>query len=288
MGRCTRETVLAALHEKERARAIIIGTGAGTGLSAVAEEKGGADLIIAYATGKYRMSGRSSMTGRFAFGSANEEAVRMAAELRPLVRRAPLIAGVFAQDPFRNMSDFLDKLCDLGYDGIQNIPGMGGQEIMEGAENVKALEAAGCGFEREVELVWLAHSRGMLTTPYCSRPDHLKLLIDAGADILVLHMGLTGSERDRSMDVTPLQQCKDQINALSRLAKQQDPNVIVLCHGGPIVGPSELHYLMRNCPLLAGFYGASAIERIPVETALRKSVKEFSALKLDPQRRVLQ
>lgn len=288
MGRCTRETVLGALHEKERARAIIVGTGAGTGLSAIAEEKGGADLIIAYATGKYRMSGRSSMTGRFAFGSANAEAVRMAAELRPLVRRAPLIAGVFAQDPFRSMNDFIDELCSLGYDGVQNIPGMGGQEIMEGAANVAALEAAGCGFEREVQLVRMARRRGLLTTPYCSRPDHLKLLIDAGADVLVLHMGLTGSERDKSMDVTPLQECRDRINALSLLAKQQNPDVIVLCHGGPVVGPPELHYLMRNCPRLAGFYGASAIERIPVEMTLRNSVRAFSALKLNPQRRVLQ
>lgn len=288
MGRCTREAVLRALHEKESARAIIVGTGAGTGLSAVAEEKGGADLIIAYATGKYRMAGRSSMTGRFASGNANGEAVRMAAELRPLVRRAPLIAGVFAQDPFRNMEDFLDELCRLGYDGVQNIPGMGGQEIMEGADNIKALKAAGCGFGQEVELVRLARRRDLLTTPYCSRPDHLKLLIDAGADVLVLHMGLTGNERDKNMEVTPLQECKDRINELSLLAKQQNPNVIVLCHGGPVVGPMELHYLMSSCPWLAGFYGASAIERIPVETALRKSVQAFSALKLNPQRRVLQ
>ena len=286
MNRRTRAEILESLREKERNRALILGTGAGTGLSAVAEEKGGADLIIAYATGRYRMAGRSSMTGRFAFGDANAETVRMAAELRPLVRHAPLIAGVFAQDPFRDMDAFLDELTALGYEGVQNIPGMGGQEIMEGAGCAAALEAVGYGFAREAELVRKAHRRGLLTTPYCSRPDHLKLLVEAGADVLVLQMGLTGRESDHSMVITPLERCAERINALSQLAKELDPHVIVLCHGGPIVSTVEMRYLMQRCPRLAGFYGASTIERIPVEQALMQSVRAFGALTLSSKRRV--
>lgn len=274
-------SILSRLHEKIKQGQAIIGTGAGTGLSAKAEAEGGSDLIIAYSTGRFRMAGRSSMAGRFAFSNANSSLLEMLPQLIPEVGNVPIIAGVFVQDPFCNMDSLLNEIAASGCVGVQNIPGMGGQALMEGELAYTQLSSVGYGFNAEVDFIKKAGKRGLLTTPYCSQPEHIEKMAQAGADIFVLHMGLTGSERDHSMAVTPLDECADKINVLSSMVQRIKPDSIVLAHGGPIVGPEELAYLMNKCPLLHGFYGASSIERIPVETQVCGTISRFKSLRLN-------
>ena len=275
----TRREILDRLHEKIKAGIPIVGAGAGTGLSARCEAQGGSDLLIAYATGRCRMAGRSSLAGRFAFGDANGQVLDLMEEIVPMAGTTPVLAGVFAQDPYRDLSRLLGELKELGCSGVQNIPGVGGQAAMEGQTVAEQMERAGLGFERETALVRRAREMDMITTPYCSQPAHVRLMAEAGADVFVLHMGLTGRQSDKRMAVTPLDQCAERIERLAALALELNGQAIVLAHGGPIVEPADLRYLMDRCPDLHGFYGASSIERVPVEGALADTVRSFKRLK---------
>lgn len=277
----TRQALLHRLHKKIEAGIPIIGAGAGTGLSAIGEASGGADLLIAYATGQYRMAGRSSLAGRFAFGDANQSVVQMLDEIIPAAGSTPVIAGIFAQAPYCDMTRLLQTLKSRGCCGVQNIPGMGGQAVMEGQSVTDQLEAAGSGFARETELIRLAHNMDLITTPYCSQPEHITQMAQAGADIFVLHMGVTGRQSDNAMVVAPLEECVERINLLADLALFCNREAIILAHGGPIVEPADLRYLMDRCPGLHGFYGASSIERIPVETQVRKTVQALKGLRIN-------
>ncbi len=278
--------ILERLHRKITAGVPIIGAGAGTGLSARAEADGGVDLMIAYSTGRFRMAGCSSMAGRFAASNANESVISMMNELIPVAGDTPVLAGVFVQDPFCDMERFLRRLATTGCAGVQNIPGMGGQAIMEGEDVVRQLDALGAGFDLEADFIQKANRMGFLTTPYCSRPEHISKMALADADIFVLHMGLTGRARDTAMSVTPLYECAEKINFLADIALSLKPDAVILAHGGPIVEPSDLAQLMQKCPALHGFYGASSIERIPVEVQISSTLKKYKSLKLNkPQRR---
>lgn len=281
MSNQTRQEILNCLHEKIRAGIPIIGAGAGTGLSAIGEVKGGADLLIAYATGRFRMAGCSSMAGRFAFSDANEAVLQMLDEIVPVAGGTPVIAGVFAQAPDLDIARLLETLKSRGCAGVQNIPGMGGQAVMEGQCVADQLEAFGAGFACEVKLVRSARAMDLLTTPYCSQPQHIEQMAQAGADIFVLHMGVTGRQSDKSMAVDPLTWCVDRINLLAGLALEHNPDAIVLAHGGPIVDPADLMYLMERCPGLHGFYGASSIERIPVEAQVKETVQALKRLRIN-------
>lgn len=280
-----KQTILNRLRAKAAAGVPIIGTGAGTGLTGKAEAEGGADLIIAYATGSFRMAGRSSLAGRFAASNANAAVLRMMDELIPLTGDTPVLGGVFVQDPFCDLNRLLTQLEKSGCAGVQNIPGMGGQAIMEGEEVVRQLDALGSGFDAEVEFIRTAGRRGFLTTPYCSQPEHIEKMANAGADIFVLHMGLTGRAQDKAMAVTPLEKCAEKIRQLAEIAAAVRPDALVLAHGGPIVEPEDLAQLMRRCPHLHGFYGASSIERIPVEEQVRGGVRQYKKLTLNRQQR---
>lgn len=275
-----KDAILNCLRQKAAQGIPIIGAGAGTGVSARAEAAAGADLIIVYATGQFRMAGRSSMAGRFASGNANGSVLRLVDEIRPVAGDTPLLAGVFVQDPFCDIDALLGHLEAAGCCGVQNIPGMGGQAAMEGERTVSVLEALDLGFSLEAEFVRRASRRGLLTTPYCSRPEHIEEMALAGADIFVLHMGLTGRAEDVSMAVPPLEQCAETISRLAETARKLKPDAILLAHGGPIVEPADLAWLMARCPALNGFYGASSFERVPVEAGLRSAVRQFKQLSL--------
>lgn len=228
-----KQPILDRLHRKAAAGVPIIGTGAGTGLTAKAEAEGGADLIIAYATGSFRMAGRSSLAGRFAASNANRAVLRMMDELIPVAGGTPVLGGAFVQDPFCDCERLLTELEKTGCAGIQNIPGMGGQAIMEGEENLRQMEAVGVGFDVEVEFIRRANEWGFLTTPYYSQPEHIEKMA-AGADVFALHMGLTGKEQDKTMAVTPLAECAEKIRYLAGIARTVKPDALILAHGGPL------------------------------------------------------
>ena len=275
-----RKEILENLHDKISDGIPIVGCGAGCGMSAIGEVAGGADMIIAYGTGQYRMAGRNSMAGRFAFGDANSLVVNMLKDIIPVCKNTPVMAGVFAQDPFRNMEKFIYELRDMGCSGVQNIPGVGGQAQMEGQDVLNQFEALGLGFGCETRLMSLAVKNDMIATPYCSQPFHVKAMAEVGADIFVLHMGLTGRADDKSMVVTPLDLCVDKINELGQCVINYNSNAIIIAHGGPIVTPEDFFYLKEKCPNLHGFYGASSIERIPVEKEMVETIKSLKNIKL--------
>ena len=227
------------------------------------------------------MAGRSSLEGRFAASDANAAVLRMMDEITPVAGNTPVLGGVFVQDPFCNRERLLAELAKRGCAGVQNIPGMGGQAVMEGEAVVRQLDAVGAGFDAEVDFIRTTNRLGFLTTPYCSQPQHIEKMAEAGADVFVLHMGLTGNAQDKTMAVTPLDECAEKIRQLAGIAAAVKPDALILVHGGPIVDPADLAQLMRQCPFLHGFYGASSIERIPVEEQVKKTVGQYKALRLN-------
>ena len=256
----------------------IIGGGAGTGLSAKCEENGGIDLMVVYNSGRYRMAGRGSSAGLLAYGNANEIVVDMAGEILPVVKKTPALAGVNGTDPFILMPQFLDKLKYLGYSGIQNFPTVG---LFEGAMRI-SLEETGMGYGLEVDTVRMAHEKDMLTTPYAFNPDEATIMTEAGADIIVAHMGVTvggmiGASIAKSMD-----QCVKEIDAIAEAAMRVRKEVLIICHGGPIATPDDAKYIFENCTHCHGFYGASSMERLPAEPALTENTRAFKALRLRP------
>jgi predicted TIM-barrel enzyme len=274
MPRIARTIILERLRAKIAARTPIIGGGAGTGLSAKCEETGGIDLIVIYNSGRYRMAGRGSLAGLMAYGNANEIVCEMAHEVLPVVKRTPVLAGVNGTDPFMIPDQFLRRLIDLGFSGIQNFPTVG---LIDGTfrEN---LEETGMSYSLEVEVIAKARALDLLTTPYVFGENDATAMAKAGADIVVCHLGLTTGGSIGAETAMKLSDCVAPINAWAAAAKNISKDVIVLCHGGPIATPEDAQFILKHCPECHGFYGASSMERLPTEIALTETTKRFTQI----------
>ena len=252
----------------------IIGGGAGTGLSAKCEEAGGIDLIVIYNSGRYRMAGRGSLAGLLAYGNANDIVKEMASEVIPVIKSTPVLAGVNGTDPFMIRSKLLTELKELGFSGIQNFPTVG---LIDGLFRAN-LEETGMGYDLEVELIAHAHSEDMLTTPYVFSAEDAVKMTEAGADIIVAHMGLTTSGAIGAQTAKSLNDCVPLIDEWSEAARSVREDIIVLCHGGPIAMPGDANYILKNCKYVHGFYGASSMERLPAETSLTNQTRDFKKI----------
>jgi predicted TIM-barrel enzyme len=252
----------------------IVGGGAGTGLSAKCEEAGGIDLIVIYNSGRYRMAGRGSLAGLLAYGNANEIVVEMAAEVLPVVRRTPVLAGVNGTDPFMIPGHFLRRLADLGFSGVQNFPTVG---LIDGTFRAN-LEETGMGYGLEVEMIREAARLDLLTTPYVFGEDEARAMAAAGADVIVCHLGLTTGGAIGAGTALALADCVPRIEAWAAAARAVAPDVIVLCHGGPIATPEDAQWILDRCRGCHGFYGASSMERLPTEVALTETTRRFKAI----------
>jgi len=277
MPAIARQTIIDKFRAMIEQRIPIIGGGAGTGLSAKCEEAGGIDLIVIYNSGRYRMAGRGSAAGLLAYGNANQIVREMAAEVLPVVRRTPVLAGVNATDPFILLPGFLAELKQMGFSGVQNFPTIG---LFDGTMRV-SFEETGMGFGLEVDMIAAAHALDLLTTPYVFNPDEARAMARAGADIIVAHMGVTtggaiGAKSGKSLDT-----CVGEIEAIVAAARSVRGDMIVLCHGGPISGPADAQYVLQRVAGCHGFYGASSMERLPAEIAITKQTAEFKAMRLD-------
>ncbi|KAL4882453.1 TIM-barrel-protein domain-containing protein [Aspergillus karnatakaensis] len=257
----------------------IVGAGAGTGLSAKSTESGDADLIIIYNSGRFRMAGRGSLAGLMPYSNANDVVISMASEVLPIVQKTPVLAGVCGTDPFRDIPRFLAQLKDMGFAGVQNFPTVG---LIDGVfrEN---LEETGMGFGLEVEMVRAASGLGLLTAPYVFDASQARDMAGAGADILVAHMGLTTSGTIGAKTGKSLEECVKLIQEIRDAAVEVREDVIVLCHGGPIAGPEDARFVLARVRGLHGFFGASSMERVPVETAIRDVTREFKGIPLGEQ-----
>jgi predicted TIM-barrel enzyme len=275
MPRIPRSQILARFRTMKAQGQPIIGAGAGTGISAKNEEAGGADLIVIYNSGRYRMAGRGSLAGMMPYGDANGVVVDMAREVLPIVARTPVLAGVCGTDPFRDMDVFLDDLIRLGFSGVQNFPTVG---LIDGRFRA-GLEETGMGYGAEVAMVAKAHARDLLTTPYAFDPAEAKAMAAAGADILVCHFGLTVGGTIGASTATRLQDCPALTDAMAEAALAVNPDILILVHGGPIAEPADAEYVLARARHCDGFYGASSMERLPVERALRAQVEKFKAIK---------
>lgn len=249
----------------------IIGGGAGTCLSAKCEEAGGIDLIVIYNSGRYRMAGRGSLAGLLAYGNANEIVMDMAKEVLPVVKHTPVLAGVNGTDPFCQFDKFLDDIKATGFSGVQNFPTVG---LIDGKFRAN-LEETGMGYALEVEMIRKAREKDLLTTPYVFSREDAIAMTEAGADILVPHMGLTTGGNIGAETATTLDDCVEMINDWAKAAKAIRPDIIVLCHGGPIATPEDAQYILDRCPDCHGFYGASSMERLPTEVALKATTEAF-------------
>jgi predicted TIM-barrel enzyme len=274
MPRIERQQLLERFRGMIARKEPIIGGGAGTGLSAKCEEAGGIDLIIIYNSGRYRMAGRGSLAGLMAYGNANEIVKEMAREVLPVVRQTPVLAGVNGTDPFLLADHFLDELTALGFSGIQNFPTVG---LFDGVIR-KNLEETGMGYGLEVDLIARAHRKGMLTTPYVFNAGEAAAMAKAGADIIVAHMGLTTGGSIGAETAVKLEDCPRLIDEWAEAARKVRKDVIFLCHGGPIASPEDAAYILENVPGIHGFYGASSMERLPVEAALTEQVRAFKKI----------
>ena len=270
-----RRLILDKFQEMVRKRVPIVGGGAGTGLSAKCEEAGGIDLIIIYNSGRYRMAGRGSAAGLLAYGNANQIVKEMACEVLPVVKKTPVLAGVNGTDPFVLMPQFLAELKYLGFSGVQNFPTIG---LFDGVMRAN-FEETGMGYGLEVDMIRLAHEQDLLTTPYVFNTTEAKDMTQAGADIVVAHMGVTvggsiGASSARSLDT-----CVKEIGEIAEAAMKVRKDVIVLCHGGPIASPENAGYILKHARNCHGFFGASSMERLPTEVALTDQTKKFKAIK---------
>jgi predicted TIM-barrel enzyme len=252
----------------------IIGGGAGTGLSAKSEEAGGIDLIVIYNSGRYRMAGRGSAAGLLAYGNANEIVKQMAHEVLPVVRHTPVLAGVNGTDPFMLAPQFLSELKAMGFSGVQNFPTIG---LFDGTMR-QAFEETGMGYGLEVEMIAQAHALDLLTTPYVFNTDEAEAMARAGADIVVAHMGVTTGGAIGAKVAKSLEQCADEIAAIAAAARSVRSDIIVLCHGGPIAMPADAKFILDKVKGCHGFYGASSMERLPVESAISMQVEDFRGL----------
>jgi predicted TIM-barrel enzyme len=274
MARFERAALLKRFHEMIEARKPIIGAGAGTGLSAKCAEAGGTDLIIIYNSGRYRMAGRGSLAGLMPYGDANAIVLEMAGEVLPVVTRTPVLAGVNGTDPFRNMDIFLDQLKALGFAGVQNFPTVG---LIDGIFRAN-LEETGMSYAMEIDMIAKAHDKDMLTTPYVFSEAEAAAMAIAGADIIVCHLGLTTGGSIGAQTAPRLEDCPAHIDTWAEAALSVNSRILVLAHGGPIANPADADFIMRNTRNCHGFYGASSMERLPVELALTDQVRKFKAI----------
>ncbi len=270
----TRAEALARLRAQVEQGSPIIGAGAGTGLSAKCAEAGGADLIIIYNSGRYRMAGRGSLAGLMPYGDANAIVVEMAAEVLPVATRTPVLAGVCGTDPFRLMPVFLEELKRIGFSGVQNFPTVG---LMDGTYR-QGLEETGMGYGLEVDMIRAAHELDLLTAPYVFSDDEATAMAQAGADVLVPHMGLTTGGAIGGLTSKTLDECVPLIQGMHDAAKKVNPEILVLCHGGPIAEPDDAAYVLERTEGIVGFFGASSMERLPTETAMTENMKRFKAI----------
>lgn len=269
-----REEILIRLRAKVAAGQPIVGGGAGTGLSAKMSEAGGVDLLVIYNSGRFRMAGRGSLAGMLPYGDANAIMMDMAREVLPVVPKTPVLAGVCGTDPFRIMKLFLRDVQHAGFSGVQNFPTVG---LFDGKFRVN-LEETGMGYGPEVDMIREAHEIGLLTTPYAFNPDEAAAMAAAGADILIPHCGLTTKGSIGASTAMSLDDAARAVQQMHDAAKKINPQILVLCHGGPIAEPSDAQYILDHTEGIVGFYGASSMERLPVEPAIENRVREFTRL----------
>ena len=274
MARFERAALLRKFRAMAAKREPVVGGGAGTGLSAKCEEAGGVDLIVIYNSGRYRMAGRGSLAGLMPYGDANAIVVEMAGEVLPVVTKTPVLAGVNGTDPFRDMDVFLDQLKVLGFAGVQNFPTVG---LIDGVFRAN-LEETGMSYALEIDMIAKAHDKDMLTTPYVFSEQEAAAMAIAGADIIVCHMGLTTGGTIGAQTALKLADCPARIETWAEAALSVNSNILVLAHGGPIADPADADYIMKKTRNCHGFYGASSMERLPVERALTEQVRKFKAI----------
>jgi len=275
MSLFSRDECLRRLHAQAAAGKPIIGGGAGTGISAKCAEAGGIDLIIIYNSGRFRMAGRGSLAGMMPYGDANAIVMDMAREVLPVVKQTPVLAGVCGTDPFRIMKLFLKDVQNAGFSGVQNFPTVG---LIDGTMRL-GLEETGMGYGLEVDMIRTAHDLGLLTCPYVFNREDAIAMTQAGADVLIPHMGLTTKGSIGAQSAMTLAEAAQRVQEIVDAAKKVRPDIFVLCHGGPISEPDDAAYIMKNCTGVAGFFGASSIERLPTEIAITGCVRQFKAIR---------
>lgn len=271
-----RDEILSRLRDKVAKGKPIVGGGAGTGLSAKMSEVGGIDLLVIYNSGRFRMAGRGSLAGMLPYGDANAIVMDMAREVIPVVKHTPVLAGVCGTDPFRVMKLFLRDVDAAGFSGVQNFPTVG---LFDGKMRTN-LEETGMGYGLEVDLIRTAHEMGMLTTPYVFNPDEATAMTQAGADVVIAHLGLTTKGAIGAQTATSLEEGTKQVQAMCDAARRVRKDVLVLCHGGPIAEPDDAQFVLERTEGVVGFYGASSMERLPVETAIAEQVRKFTQLRI--------
>ena len=274
MARFAKQDLLARYRAMIDRGEAIVGGGAGTGLSAKCEEAGGIDLIVIYNSGRFRMAGRGSLSGLMPYGDANQIVMEMAGEVLPVVKTTPVIAGVCATDPFRQMDVFLDEVKRIGFAGVQNFPTVG---LIDGVFRAN-LEETGMGYGLEVEMVALANAKGLLTTPYVFSENDAAKMAGAGADIIVCHLGLTTGGSIGAETALKLSDCPAIVDAWAAAALAVKPDAIILVHGGPVALPADAEFILKNTRHCHGFYGASSMERLPVEVAIRDQTRAFKTI----------
>ena len=274
MNRQSRSEILEQFRKEVAAGKILVGVGAGTGITAKSSEAGGADMLIIYNSGRYRMAGRGSLAGLLSYGDANAIVVEMGAEVLPVVKHTPVLAGVCGTDPFRVMDIHLKELKDMGFNGVQNFPTVG---LIDGVFR-QNLEETGMGYGLEVEMIRLAHELDMLTCPYVFDPEQAKAMAEAGADILVAHMGLTTKGTIGAKTALTLDDCIVKIKDIIAAGRAVRPDIMVICHGGPIAEPDDAAYIIKNIPEIDGFFGASSIERFAAERGIKAQAAAFKAI----------
>lgn len=271
----TRQKILARLRKSIDEGRPIIGAGAGTGISAKFEEAGGVDLIVIYNSGRFRMAGRGSLAGCMPYGDANAIVMEMANEVLPVVKNTPVLAGVCGTDPFRLMEVFLKQIKEVGFSGVQNFPTVG---LCDGLFR-QNLEETGMGFDLEVEMIRKADEMDLFTTPYVFTLDEAKAMAEAGADVIVAHMGLTTKGAIGATTGVSLEDAPKKVQELCDAAKSVNPDVICLCHGGPIAQPEDAEHVLRDTKGVHGFYGASSVERLPTEVAIKEQMEKFKTIR---------
>ena len=270
----SRKEILEALRAKVASGKPIIGGGAGTGISAKSAEAGGIDLLVIYNSGRFRMAGRGSLSGLLAYGDANGIVMEMANEVLPVVKHTPVLAGVNGTDPFRVMPHFLKQVKEIGFAGVQNFPTVG---LIDGVFRAN-LEETGMGFGPEIDMIRMANELDLLTSPYVFDTEQAKEMAAAGADILVPHMGLTTSGTIGAQTALSLEEAATKVQELADAARSVNPDILCLCHGGPIANPEDAQYILDNTEGIVGFYGASSIERFPTETGIREQTEKFTQI----------
>ncbi|MEG3017500.1 phosphoenolpyruvate hydrolase family protein [Carnobacterium sp.] len=275
MNKQTRNEIMNSFYNKRKKGEYLVGVGAGTGITAKSSEAGGADMLIIYNSGRYRMAGRGSLAGLLSYGDANQIVVEMGQEVLPIVEHTPVLAGVCGTDPFRVMSVYLQQLQAQGFNGVQNFPTVG---LIDGNFR-QNLEETNMGYELEVEMIREAHQLNLLTTPYVFDEKQAQDMADAGADILVAHMGLTTKGSIGAKTALTLDDCVERIEKIIAAGKAVNPEILVICHGGPIAEPEDAQYVLNKTKDLDGFFGASSIERFAAEKGIREQTEKFKAIK---------